>query len=55
MQMEIKLQPWDTLKHDTEVAKVTHQEAVLASSGIKWEENIIVKRWGRGNLLGLVI
>lgn len=31
-----------------EVAKVTHQEAVLASSGIKWEENIIVKRWGMG-------
>lgn len=31
-----------------EVAKVTHQEAVLASSGIKWEENIIVNRWGMG-------
>lgn len=31
-----------------EVAKVTHQEAVLATSGIKWEENIIVNRWGMG-------
>ena len=31
-----------------EVAKVTHREAVLASSGIKWEENIIVNRWGMG-------
>lgn len=31
-----------------EVAKVTHQEAVLASPGIKWEENIIVNRWGMG-------
>lgn len=31
-----------------EVAKVTHQEAALASSGIKWEENITVKRWGMG-------
>lgn len=30
-----------------EVAKVTHQEAVLASSGIKWKENI-VNRWGMG-------
>lgn len=48
MQIEIKRQPWDILKHDTEVAKVTHQEAVLASSGIKWEGNIIVNRWGMG-------
>ena len=31
-----------------EVAKVTHQETALASSGIKWEENITVKRWGMG-------
>lgn len=31
-----------------EVAKVTHQEAVLASSGIKWKENIIMNNrvWG---------
>lgn len=31
-----------------EVAKVTHQETVLAFSGIKWEENIIMNRWGMG-------
>jgi hypothetical protein len=32
-----------------EVAKVTHQEAVLASSAIKWKENIIMNRWGLGS------
>lgn len=38
-----------------EVAKVTHQEAVLASSGIKMGGKHYSEQMGDGDLLGLVI